>query len=58
MRSQHHNRLNIRDTSAEPSNLFGDRHLPGREDAEEDAEFNDRLPDDLPELEEAHIPHV
>lgn len=27
-KSTHHNKLNLRDTSAEPSNLFGDRNLP------------------------------
>lgn len=28
MKSQHHNRLNLRDTSQEPSNIYGDANLP------------------------------
>ena len=70
MRSEHHNRLNIRDTSQEPSNLHGDRNLPSNrisrangmpESANEDSDdLNDRaaLPSDLPGLEEAHVPHA
>ena len=57
MKSDHHNRLNLRDVSAEPQNLFGDRNLPNTEDTNE--ELNDRfIPDDLPDLEEAHVPHA
>lgn len=70
MKSEHHNRLNIRDTSQEPSNLYGDRNLPSNrisrangmaESANEDSDdLNDRaaLPSDLPGLEEAHVPHA
>lgn len=53
----HHNRLNLRDTSAEPTNLFGDRNLPSQA-AQDNDDLNDReVPDDLPPLEEAHVPH-
>jgi len=62
MKSSHHNKLNLRDTSVEPTNLFGDHNLP---QGDTDRELNDRLgtpvnleiPDDLPPLEEAHVPH-
>ena len=50
--STHHNRLNLRDTSAEPSNIFGDSNVPSvatrgsvgsrRDEEEFDHDLNDR----------------
>lgn len=55
LKSTHHNKLNLRDKSSDPSNLFGDRNLPREET---DVDLNDReVPIDLPNLEEAHVPH-
>ena len=58
LKSSHHNRLNLRDKSSDPNNLFGDRNLPQEET---DKDLNDRedpyeIPDDLPNLEQAHVP--
>ena len=69
---EHHNRLNLRDTSSEPTNLFGDRNLPSSRGmraraaahaaaAQDDSDdINDRaaMPSDLPDLEQAHVPHA
>ena len=63
--STHHNKLNLRDTSAEPSNIFGDTNLPSTlRDEDFDNDLNDRQPpvdenliSELPPLEIAHVPH-
>ena len=67
MQSSHHNRLNLRDTSAEPGNIFGDTNLPARAnniDGEDSDDLNDRQPiedilmtPELPSLETVHVPH-
>lgn len=38
-----HNKLNLRDTSTEPTNIYGDRNL-----ARTDQDLNDREDDDQP----------
>ena len=60
----HHNRLNIRDTSQDASNLYGDRSLH-RQQPTTDQDLNDRIEDsdenqysELPDLETGHIPHA
>ena len=66
IQSTHHNRLNLRDTSAEPGNIYGDSNLPtshhySNEDI--DSDLNDRQEvntndvSELPPLETAHVPH-
>lgn len=64
MQSSHHNRLNLRDTSAEPGNIYGDSNIPASRILRRDEDFNDDLNDradndaeDLPPpLETAHVP--
>ena len=74
---RHHNRMNLRDTSSDPTNIHGDANIPrasgsriiGRgasSNINDDNDLNDRdeddrttgLPDDLPPLETAHVPHA
>lgn len=57
--------MNLRDTSTEPSNLFGDRNVPNmpeshKEDSDDDEDLNDRANEILepPSFEPAHIPHA
>lgn len=63
-KTEHHNRLNIRDRSYEPSNLFGDQNIPSTRNRtnaaadDDDDDLNARVPDDLPDLETAHVPHA
>lgn len=61
-KTMHHNRVNIRDTSTEPTNLHGDANLPssrmGRQESTND--LNDRAedPEDSdqpPPLETGHL---
>ena len=55
--SAHHNKLNIRDTSTEPSNLFGDRNLYNENNNNND-DLNDREQDSddgPPPLETAYV---
>lgn len=70
-KNSHHNRMNLRDTSSEPTNLYGDQNLPRTTNSQnnagannDDDDLNDRatgglsrMPSDLPDLETAHVPH-
>ena len=65
--NNHHNRLNLRDTSSDASNLYGDRNLPrpAPQVATNDRDLNDRqedssedLLDEIPALEQHHVPHA
>lgn len=48
--STHHNKLNLRDRSIEPGNLFGDRNLYSTQNDNNNEDINDREDDsdDLP----------
>ena len=48
-----HNKLNLRDTSTEPSNLYGDRNIP-REESKLD--LNDRAQDSEPDSDDGPPP--
>lgn len=60
--------MNLRDTSTEPSNLFGDRNVPNvpsmpesrKEDSDDEDDLNDRANEikELPTLETAHVPNA
>ena len=73
VKSTNHNRLNLRDTSTEPSNLFGDQNMnhmnrrstdvinrPENNKEDSDDELNDRAEPvtELPNLDNVHVPHA
>ena len=49
-KTAHHNKLNLRDTSIEPTNLNGDANLPRAAAADTNDDLNDRVPTDIDEI--------
>ena len=73
IKSTNHNRLNLRDTSTEPTNLFGDQNLASnlmrstdvirmpennKQDSDNDDELNDRVEESVTELPTLDNVHV